>query len=357
MRATIFRSKSFLSLIPRAALWHLRYYLRGKGCPLSAACFVTNRCNLRCKMCNIWESSPKMTIDAAHYRAIVDSLASVRTFYFSLTGGEPFLLPDIFERLVYAKKKLPYVHTISNAWIFDEGMAHELALTEVDEISFSLDGEERHHDSLRGVPGSYQRTMAAIELVKRHAPKVKIVVNTLVGPENARQVPTLVRTLEKMGVWLKVQPIIAHPSFGNKDALPTSIENEENTELIRLMMDILKRSSIVVNSGYFLSLLEKFLLAQKLPAYGNCLLPYFHVEFMWNGKMYPCLGGSGWEGGFEIDPSIVETWARTSYSEEQKRLRACRKCERMLQICYWEPRINFPLHQFIKYNLRALMNR
>lgn len=351
----IVRSRSLVSLMPRALRWHLRYYVRGRGFPISAACFVTNRCNLRCRMCNVWKSEPKTAIDAGHYRDMVDALGSVGAFYFSLTGGEPFLLPDVFSRLAYARERLPYVHTISNAWAFGEAAARELASTGIDEISFSLDGEERFHDRLRGVAGSYQRTMAAVELVKTHAPRVKIVVNTLVGPDNARQIPGLVRSLEKMRVWMKVQPVSIHPSFGNEPDAPDRLGSGGGGAWIQPLVEALKRSRIVVNSRFFLSILGDYFSGKKLPAGGRCYLPFFHLEYMWNGRMYPCLGGTGWGGGFEPGPDIVGTWKGLPYAGEQERLAGCRRCERKLQICYWEPRIAFPLHRFIGYNLRSLM--
>src|SRR5258708_27449059 len=65
-------------------------------------------CNLRCRYCVAKSSpnAPRRAIGLANVKRLVDEasqLGFVQTFF---TGGEPFLLPDIYDMLAYASARL-----------------------------------------------------------------------------------------------------------------------------------------------------------------------------------------------------------------------------------------------------------
>lgn len=345
-----------LPLMPLArsvARWYLGRWLRGAAGPLSAGCYLTNRCNLRCRMCNYWRSGSPQTIPPDIYRRTVDDLSRMRNYYFSVTGGEPFLLGDILDRLAYAAERLPYVHAVTNGWLMDASLARAIGGSGLREISVSVDGFRRFHDGLRGRDGSFDRAMNAVELLKTHAPNVYIVTNTVITAENLAEILPLIDELGKMGVYSKLQPLNRHPAF---QGLPLSSRYEEfgvpdGQELRRVLRGLAARRH-VINSPYFLSKVPDYFEGRPLMEPGfACLVPRFHLELLWDSKAYPCLTGMGWEGGMSIEGGLRTLVRQRAYTSLQRRLERCRGCDRNLQICYWEPRVLFPLGCWARYTL------
>ena len=82
---------------------------------------VTNRCNSRCKTCNIWQVYPnhwqvaedELTLD--EIGKIFSSMPPV--YFFNLSGGEPFLRDDLPEIVDLAVEHLKpaIIHAPTNA--------------------------------------------------------------------------------------------------------------------------------------------------------------------------------------------------------------------------------------------------
>ena len=66
-------------------------------------------CNLACTYC-LTSSSPaaqRRALPLGAYFQLIDEAVTAGFDEVFLTGGEPFLLPDIFEKLTYAAERLP----------------------------------------------------------------------------------------------------------------------------------------------------------------------------------------------------------------------------------------------------------
>lgn len=72
--------------------------------PLYASYKITNKCNFRCKFCNVWyEKTPILDTEGAI--GVLDNLERAGVFLLSLEGGEPLLRRDIEEILRHIWKK------------------------------------------------------------------------------------------------------------------------------------------------------------------------------------------------------------------------------------------------------------
>ena len=74
-----------------------------------------------------------------------------------------FLRPDFFDILAYADQIGYTWGMTSNATLITPSVAGRLYETGMATISVSIDGLEKTHDSLRGLPGGYRLAMAGIE--------------------------------------------------------------------------------------------------------------------------------------------------------------------------------------------------
>jgi MoaA/NifB/PqqE/SkfB family radical SAM enzyme len=66
-----------------------------KRLPMNLTFSITNRCNSRCKTCNIYQKkSEELGLD--EWKQVFQSLGKA-PFWTTFSGGEPFLRPDFFE--------------------------------------------------------------------------------------------------------------------------------------------------------------------------------------------------------------------------------------------------------------------
>lgn len=143
--------------------------------PLFLDLAVTWRCNARCVMCDTWRSGElnpagvagELSVDK--WRAVLerdaDFLRDIRKV--GLTGGEPFLRPDLAELVALLHQRWPgaAMSLVSNGLLTSrilktlaviKGFFPEMV------FSVSLDGLGQVHDQVRGVPGAYEKSLATI---------------------------------------------------------------------------------------------------------------------------------------------------------------------------------------------------
>jgi MoaA/NifB/PqqE/SkfB family radical SAM enzyme len=122
-------------------------------------------CNLSCSYC-LSSSSPRAArraIPFADFCRLVDEARAAGIDEFFVTGGEPFLLPDIFERLRYAAERR-HTTVLTNGLLLRGARFERLrALISLPlTIQVSLDGAcAECHDAFRG-QGTWVKTVAAI---------------------------------------------------------------------------------------------------------------------------------------------------------------------------------------------------
>jgi MoaA/NifB/PqqE/SkfB family radical SAM enzyme len=341
---------NFFKIISYTLKWHINYSLRKKNKPLIIGVFLTNRCNLRCSMCSIWRAPDKKELNLDDIKKIVNAV-SPGCVYFSFSGGEPLLVKNIYEMIAYAALKIPYVHLVSNGILIDTDVARRLAKSGLSEISLSLDGDEKYHNNLRGDRHSFLKVIQAIENIRRNAPRINIVLNTVIFPGHLNQVRYVVELAKKLKIYAKVQPVNPHFYFSGMQDLPPEIEFEkvDRKEILDLTKYLLK-NKCVLNSKFYLKNIPNYF-AQNFYCplvHPLCRLPYYFLEANPYRVVSPCMFGTGWEEGVSI-----EEYATLSdkFVELQKKLETCRKCDESMYICYWEALINLPLKNFIKYNL------
>ncbi len=134
-------------------------------------CWVLNyRCMLRCKMCYIWntqgERDPETSMEQK--KAFVASLKGFVDpgFEFHLSGGEPLLTEGILDLTRFIVDEGYKVNLVTNGFLVNESLAKQIVSSGLHTITFSLDGATaKTHDFLRGIEGSYDKILRAIDYV------------------------------------------------------------------------------------------------------------------------------------------------------------------------------------------------
>jgi len=129
---------------------------------------VTNMCNSRCKTCYIWElyrkqpSLKEKELTTEEIVKIFESLGKTVVWY-TMSGGEPFLRPDIAE-ICKAACEISCPEIIN---IPSNGLLPQLIETRTKQIlercdettlivNLSLDGIDQLQDEIRGIPGNFK---------------------------------------------------------------------------------------------------------------------------------------------------------------------------------------------------------
>lgn len=157
--------------------------------------FVTSRCNAACETCFYHEElNQKGDLTFAQIEKMSLTMPQITDLW--LSGGEPTLrkeLPEIID-LFHRNNGIRRLIIPTNALIKDRAFdVVESALGRnpgIEELylNIALDGYGETHDRIRGVPGNWEKTLAAIEhlypLKKRFGDRFRLNVNTVICASN-----------------------------------------------------------------------------------------------------------------------------------------------------------------------------
>jgi len=261
---------------------------------------------------------------------------------------------DLPERLAYAAARIPYVHVVTNGLAMTPALAEAIIASGVREVSVSIDGDKDFHNAIRGREDAFDKAWDALELFDKGIPKIHVVVNSLLTPWSVEPLERLSKLLEAFPkVKRKYLPVSKHALFKGADlgalkALPCQQSGEER---LAAFIDAAARDPKVVNSKAFLKKAKLFLCEGKerlLDEQANCLYPRHAIEFGPDGRAYPCITGMEFKNGIAPERDLAEFLSSGEYANLQARLAKCRRCDGAMPLCYYEPRLNFPIHNLLR---------
>lgn len=158
-------------------------------------------CNLRCSYCVAKSSpnAPRRSIGLANVQKLVDEAVELGISHIFFTGGEPFLLNDIYDMLAYSSAKVETT-VLTNAMLFNEKRLEKLKAIKSDrlEMQVSLDGgRAEDHDAYRG-KGTWEQTVAGIRVLQEAGFRVRL--STTETPANAQHLDALHAFRASLGI-------------------------------------------------------------------------------------------------------------------------------------------------------------
>ncbi|MBU2540124.1 radical SAM protein [Patescibacteria group bacterium] len=128
---------------------------------------ITERCNLNCAHCFL-SAGPKgnyVSIDNIR-KMVIPRLRECRVVSITLTGGEPFLHPDILDIVLLFKASNIQVGICSNASVIKPEQIESLTNIGDVHVNVSLDGfKPESHGKFRGNEESFLKTISGIRLL------------------------------------------------------------------------------------------------------------------------------------------------------------------------------------------------
>jgi AdoMet-dependent heme synthase len=144
------------------------------GVPLAVHFDLTYRCNERCVHCYL-DHEDHGELATEEVTGILDQLADAGTLFLTLSGGELLLRKDFYQLLAHARQRQFDVKVKTNAILIKEADAARLRALGVRQIQISVYSHRAEvHDAITKVPGSLDRTLAAIRWLGTHGLKVTI---------------------------------------------------------------------------------------------------------------------------------------------------------------------------------------
>ena len=133
-----------------------------KMLPINLTLSPSPRCNSRCLTCNIWmKREDELTLE--EWERVFKSLGRA-PFWFTVSGGEPFMLREIVElcQLFYEHCRPGIINIPTNS------LMHKIIPRKVEAIcrscpgaqviiNLSLDGVGDRHDHIRGIKGNFEK--------------------------------------------------------------------------------------------------------------------------------------------------------------------------------------------------------
>jgi len=155
--------------------------------PANGTIEVTRRCPMRCVHCynNLPLDDREARLKELSYEEhcrILDEIAEAGCLWLLYTGGEIFARRDFLDIYTYAKKKGMLITLFTNGTLITPKVADYLTDWRPFSIEITLYGcTQETYERITGIPGSFERCMNGIHLLKdRGLPvKLKTVVMTL----------------------------------------------------------------------------------------------------------------------------------------------------------------------------------
>ena len=170
--------------------------------PFLAIWEITQSCDLACKHCRA-SAQPVPHPDQltnAEAKVLIDEISDMKIPIFVFTGGDPLKREDIYELVEYAAtKNVKVAVTPSATPLLTREAIFKMKAAGVVRLGISLDGScPEIHDTFRGLPGAYARTIEAIGWAAEAG--MPIQVHTTVSRHNANDLDNLVDLFEKLNI-------------------------------------------------------------------------------------------------------------------------------------------------------------
>ena len=330
------RNQSAVSLVA-ANIWRgtnviiSRYLRRSPRYLPVILLFVTERCNLHCRMCGVCyrpnASSASDELTLSQYQELIQTESSrLGTTLVSIGGGEPLLRQDIFDIIRFAADAGMSVHICSNGLLINKERAVKLRDSGIAAVSISLDSPNAGvHEYLRG-EGTFQPTIEAIQLLRETAPEIQIGINYLLTRLNFHDMESMVALAEHLGVQqIKFAPIhrnLLHRHKAEEDFGELLFSEDDLQELrgeiVRLKKRCRKSSLSTTSPAFFDGIVPFYETAQRS---FTCYAGYAVCAVGPTGMVAPCCD---MDSPFSIqDTPIDAIWRHPEFHELRRAVDRC----------------------------------
>jgi len=294
--------------------------------------WITERCNLRCRMCgDQWRADQQVarqTMSLTEIEPIVRAAGRLRTMIISLTGGEPLLHPDIYAILDLIRDEGIAAHMCSNGTLLDEERVARLARTSLKSISVSIDSSiPAVHDQLRGREGAFQATVAGIALLRKAMPELRININCTLSRVNFKNIVDMARLVKDLGCdkisFAPIHTNLQHKHKPKEQFDGMVFQADELTDLQEILTEtsaVAKKIGLRTSSFRFLQGIPRIYIEPT--RWHTCYAGYASCSISPWGDVSPCVD---MDSRLNVrDVPLDEIWKSKAFQELRDRVDKCR---------------------------------
>lgn len=182
-----------------------------KNSPFYIQFYISKKCHLRCKMCNIVESNKDLNqVSLDKIEMIADNLNKIGAGVILLTGGEPFLHDDIDEIVKIFISKGLNIRLQTAGLITRKEKIKKCAELGAKDINVSLDSlDEELSDYINGVKHSWRKAIETISFISQNFPQKDSIcaLGCVLSPYNIDEIEAVLDFATEIGWWLSVVPV------------------------------------------------------------------------------------------------------------------------------------------------------
>lgn len=174
--------------------------------PINITLSPSPRCNSRCLTCNIWmKRENELTLD--EWEKVLSSMGTA-PYWFTISGGEPFMFKGIVElaQMAYQYNRPGIINIPTNSILSTiPKKVQQIAETCPESqliINLSLDGVGEKHDRIRGIKGNFEkfeRTLAALLELRDSLPNLALGIHSVVSVFNVKDLDELMAYADQSG--------------------------------------------------------------------------------------------------------------------------------------------------------------
>lgn len=291
-----------------------------KGLPISISIEPTTSCNLRCPECPSGLRSftrPTGMLEKELYKKIIDELKDSLLYLIFYFQGEPYLHPNFFELIRYAKEKKIYTATSTNAHYLDDKKAELTVKSGLDRLIISIDGTSQDTYESYRIGGNLEKVIEGTKNVLKWKKELKsktphVVFQFLVVRPNEHQIEEVKALAKELGV----------DEVGLKTA---QIYDYENGSDLIPTIDKYSRYRKLANGKYEI----------KNSLENNCWKMWHSCVITWDGKVVPCCfdKDAHYTLGTMKENSFTEIWQNQKYQNFRGQLLRGRNQIEMCKNC------------------------
>ncbi len=296
------------------------------GRPSDVIWNITNRCNLLCDHCYMAADGhvrPNELTDEETI-ALVNQMGERKLPALFLSGGEPMIRNNFWEILELARSYGIRVTVSTNCTKMDREAAKRLKANGIDWIATSLYGPDEFHDAMVRVPGTRQKVVEAIKILREEG--VGVAIKTAISKDTWPYVYDLIQEARDLdcGLIYFCDLITSGRSEGEDDG---RISPEQWRELADYIIDdlIAGQESGVKSLEWDIGAMPSFIpyVAEKLIERGidvsnglerlkivsACPVGKGHMNINSEGGIMPCQFAQDWTIGTVRDMTLQDAVA------------------------------------------------
>lgn len=161
---------------------------------------ITRRCHLKCIHCRgaARDQMYDGELSTDEIKKILENVSSKAKPLLILTGGEPMYREDVYDISKFAISLGMQVVMSPCGSLIDDNACQKMKESGIRRVSISIDSAQPiTHDSFRGVPGIFEKTLKGIEILKHNG--IEFQINTTVSTININELPEILAFVKKIG--------------------------------------------------------------------------------------------------------------------------------------------------------------